>query len=242
VLWLGAAPGRADTLPFAGSLSIQVQALHPVVATASGISTAGLAGGHLDSLGLAASTFSIAGQQVPITTPTVAPIKGLQATLRNGPAAFGLTARGALAGQMPIHGVSKVCLFKACANDPPGNISVPLSVIGAGGTATATGSVNLTVVGGPWTLGQAAIGTVTQMGFAHGPSSGTSSTGAKPGVFELVTPIFISTNIALVPVVFAFGQLTLRFVPEPSALSLLGASAGALLLLGRWKRGFLQGR
>jgi hypothetical protein len=71
------------------------------------------------------------------------------------------------------------------------------------------------------------------MGFAHGPASATSSTAMLSGSLLLVTPIFVSTNIAGSAVVPAFGFLNVHFVPEPGTLGLLGSGVASLLLLGR---------
>ena len=100
-----------------------------------------------------------------------------------------------------------------------------------------TGFVNVTAIGAPWTVGTVSVGTLTQMGFAHGPASLTSSTAAASGQVRLVTPIFISTNISALPVFPAFGVLDLHFVPEPATLLLLGSGIAGLVMFGRTKRG-----
>ena len=91
----------------------------------------------------------------------------------------------------------------------------------------------MTVVGAPWTTGTAFAGTLSAMGFAHGPASLTSSTAQISGSVRLVTPIFISTNIAGSSVIPAFGFLTLHFVPEPGTLVLLGSGIAGLVAFGR---------
>ena len=80
-------------------------------------------------------------------------------------------------------------------------------------------------------------GTAMMAGFQHGPGSLTSSTAAASGSVRLVTPVFLSTNIALLSVVPAFGILDLHFVPEPATLLLLGGGMAWMVLLGRAKRG-----
>src|SRR5690606_21927742 len=151
-------------------------------------------------------------------------ILGVQVTAQNGAGNFNL------AGPMPILGQAKVCLFAPCAAPPPANVSVPLSVVGAGGTTTVSALVNLTVVGAPWTTGTAAVGADTVMG-------GTSGGGAVAGgSVQLVTPIFISTNIGASAVLPAFGILTLNFVPEPGTLVLLGSGIAGLVMFGRSRR------
>ena len=81
------------------------------------------------------------------------------------------------------------------------------------------------------------VGTLTQMGFQHGPASLTSSTAAASGQMRLVTPIFISTNNSDLRVFPAFGILDLHFIPEPNTLLLLGGGIAGLVRFGRTKRG-----
>jgi hypothetical protein len=114
--------------------------------------------------------------------------------------------------------------FKLTAHNGAG------TVFGSGLPLAGTGFAP-TVIGAPWTTGTAAVGSITRMGFAHGPASGTSSTAAASGTIQLVTPIFISTSAAFNPIFPSFATLTLHFIPEPSTL-LLSASAVALLALG----------
>jgi hypothetical protein len=71
------------------------------------------------------------------------------------------------------------------------------------------------------------------MGFAHGPASLTSSTANPSGQVQLVTPIFISTNIGASAVLPGFAILNLHFVPEPGTLMLLGSGIAGLVAFGR---------
>jgi hypothetical protein len=236
-LGLGA-QAQAAALPFSGSLALQVATLNPAAVTGAGIATVNSSegGGHIDSLAFDANVFSVSGIVVPVTDPAAAPIKGVQATLMNAAAAFTGGGAGALGGTMAINGVAKVCLFAACATPPPANVSVPLSVVGVGGSKSVSFFVNVTVTGNPWTTGVAAVGTASVAGFAHGPASGTSSTAAPSGVIRLVTPVLVSTNIGASAVVPTFGILTLHFVPEPGTLMLLGSGIAGLVALGRSRR------
>jgi hypothetical protein len=148
---------------------------------------------------------------------------------------------------MPLNGVAKVCLFKDCSK-ATANVSVPFSipgfrpaVVGVGGTLGTGSEDTVMVIGAPWTAGTAAVGTVTQAGFQHGPASATSSTAQASGAIRLVTPIFVTisnraggSNDAFIP---SFAILDLHFVPEPSTSLLLGGGIAALVLFGRTKRG-----
>ena len=237
-------PAHAAPLPvtMVGQASISLAGLSPLLVPASPVSVTGTVSttgekGHITSLNIPASPFDVAGFVVPITDPAAAPIKGIQATVHN---AAGHFEGSTLGGTMSLNGVTKVCLFKACSI-ATANLSVPLSNVGQGGTIAVppgdtSASVNLTVVGAPWTAGVAAVGTVTEMGFQHGPASNTSSTVAASGAIRLVSPIFVSTNIGASAVVPGFAFLDLHFVPEPGTLLLLGSGIAGLVMFGRAKR------
>lgn len=116
------------------------------------------------------------------------------------------------------------------------NLSVPLAVVGGGGIATNTGSVNLTGTGAPWTIGSATatgLGTTMATGYAHGPASAAGSTAQVGESLQLVTPFTVGTNIAVDGPLTAFAFLTLRFVPEPASALLV---ASGLVALARWRR------
>jgi len=68
----------------------------------------------------------------------------------------------------------------------------------------------------------------------HGPASnGASSAANGSGAVQLVTPIFVSTNIGASAIVPGFGILNLHFVPEPGTLMLLGSGIAGLVAFGR---------
>ena len=229
---------RAAVLPFQGLLSIPPlpipalgfnNPLPPFQISGSGIATLTGSGGgaHLSTLDLPASPFSINGAVLTVTTGIVG-----EAHLT----AHNEAGSGSLSGfVMPLNGLAKECLFTTCAT-PPQNLTMPLSVIGAGGSFVSNipNHVNFTVSGAPWTTATAVVGTLTQMGFRHGPASLTSSTAQASGSIRLVTPIFVSTTLITTA---AFGVLDLHFVPEPSTLLLLGSGIAGLVIFGRTKGG-----
>ena len=69
-------------------------------------------------------------------------------------------------------------------------------------------------------------------GFVHGPFSFTGSTATPGGELSLVTPVVIRASQPL-GTQMAFGRLTVRFVPEPGLLVLLGSGLGGLCVLER---------
>jgi hypothetical protein len=221
----------ATTLGFTGALAVQIAALDPVIYPGAGTAVLNGSAGSgppLVSFDLAGGTFYLTAFVVPVTDPAAFPIAGVQVTAANGAGAFGATA-GGFGGTMPLLGVSKVCLFGPCTG-AVANLEVPLSNVGVGGTAFVTGAVNLTVVGAPWTSGTAAVGTETRMGAISYPG------GVGPNV-QLVTAIFISSNIGASSVIPAFGTLSLHFIPEPATLALLGGGMAALVGFGRRRLG-----
>jgi hypothetical protein len=233
--WVCSVPSSGAVLPFTGSLTIGFTGVAPFTVHGAGVATANGPGAHLETLALPASPFDATGLVMPYTDPAVIPLfAGLQLTVHNG---AGTIAGGG--GVIPLAGLLRSCLFSPCkipGSPPPANLLVPLSVVGVGGAITYAGILNDTVSGAPWTVGTAAVGTVTQAGFRHGPASLTSSTAAASGQIRLVTPIFISTNIGAAPVISAFGTLDLHFVPEPGTLLLLATGILGLVRFGRARR------
>jgi hypothetical protein len=170
-----------------------------------------------------------------INAPPSLAVFRITGSASNAPGAFGGLSGGGGGGVMPMNGVAVVCLFDICSGAPGAKLVVPLTPVGQGGTvfAAGQGGVNLTVIGAPWLGGTAQAGTVTQMGFGHGPVSGTTNTAQPSGAISLVVPVFVSTSLDAFPVVPVFTRLTLHFVPEPSTLLLLASGIAGLALVGR---------
>jgi hypothetical protein len=122
--------------------------------------------------------------------------------------------------------------------------------LGVGGMLTVGGfsAIRISIEAAPWTLktataidqtdantGTMAFHNKTQMGFAHGPASGTTSTAQPSGVLQVVTPAQVRTNLALGSnkKISVITNLIVHFVPEPGMLLLLGSGVVGLALLGR---------
>jgi hypothetical protein len=253
-----AGQASAIVLPFTAEFSFAVGTLPGLSIPGTGAALVNGSGGglHVTQFQLAGGTFQ-AFAQTPV--PNAAPISGLlfaggtvtamthlavpksvnltfnipTGSVSNSPGAFGGLSAGGGGGVMPINGVAVVCLFDVCSGAPSANLVVPLGPIGQGGTVTASGAVNITAIGAPWVGGTVAIGTVTGMGFAHGPASLPSTSAQPSGVVSLVVPVFVSTSLPTFPVVPVFTTLTLHFIPEPGTLLLFGSGIAGLALLGR---------
>ncbi len=237
LLVLGAAgQARAAALEFTGSLAFQIGTFESIAIPGSGVATVNGdgTGGLLTQLSLPSGVFGVSGLSVPLG---LSPISGVQVTAEAGTGSFSRD-EGVLGGSMPILGAARICLFTACDGDPPLTASLPLSVVGVGGTETVSvgGFVDLTISGSPWTTGVAMAGSDEMTGFARGPLTGISSTAMPGGVVRLVTPILISTGLDASPLVPAFGILTVQFVPEPGALLLLSSGILTLVAIGHSRR------
>jgi hypothetical protein len=204
---LAASDAHAVQLPAQVVFGFQIPTLPSFDVQAGGAVFANPNGGgvHLASLAIP-SAFGASSTVIPVTDPGVSPIRGLQITADNGFGFFAETPSGTLRGTMPLRGVTKVCLFGPCSN-AVANIVVPLVVVGSGGSTAVSAAVNVTVRGAPWTTGTAAIGSITQVG-SRGVPSATAQLG---GMVNMVTPIFISTNIGSIPTIDAYGRLQVFF-------------------------------
>jgi hypothetical protein len=230
--WIGTA--GAGPLPVTADLQIYLATLSPGVA-GSGVASVSSSGGHLTTLALPAGLVATTGAVIPITDPAAAPLRGFQQTVMNDAGSFDRST-GRLGGVMPLFGALRVCLFTPCPV-AVANLTVPLTVVGAGGAVVKPGTITITVTGAPWTTGTVMLpfgigGPDTIMGYAHGPASGTSSTAQPGGSVQLVTPFTFSTSTQADGPLRGFAALTLRFVPEPASLCLLLVGILALSMRG----------
>jgi hypothetical protein len=243
-----AMPGQAEltenNIQEGASLALAINVLDPIGITLDApiAATASRDGESLlTAVGFAGGVFATAEIIVPVTDPSAFPIAGIQATVSNATANFVRAGGGAgpaanIGGTMPLVGVNKVCLFGPCSS-AVANLSVPISVVGQGGTAFVTGAVNLTVVGAPWTQATAAVGTSTIMGNAGATTQVTLGPSSFANVVNLVTPVFVSTNIGASAVVPVFGRLNFTLTtPEPGAVATLGAAIVSLVAVGFARR------
>lgn len=230
------ATAAAIVFPTEIELRLEIGAFPAIVVSSMGSVTVNGSGapGHLDSITFGGGELTGTALQ-PVTDPGAFPITALRMNVANGAGAIAEVLGGRLVGTAPLLGAVKVCLFgnTSDCSQAVTNVNVPLTAAGSGGAGVATGDVNLTVLGAPWTSGTATVHSITRMGYARGPASGTSSTARAGGEIQLVTPIFVTTNVAASSVVPVFGILTLRFVPEPATILLLGAGVVALAAAGR---------
>lgn len=230
---------HAAALAFEGTIGVAIANLPPINVSGTGVALVTGTGTALDGLSLPAGAFATS-VSVPVSDPLAFPLAGVQANPSNGAGSF---SGPGLAGQMAILGQATVCLFQACDAAPVANIVVPFTQAGTrgiglgGGPIVATGLVDVTLQGAPWTLGTVTAASATAAGFAHGPASGGLESAAQAGGrVRLVTPITIATTIGASPTLPAFGILTLHFVPEPGTLLLVGVGALALGAMGRARR------
>jgi hypothetical protein len=244
-----AGSARAATLDFTGTLSLRLGTLPAlVISGAGGAQVSHDASFHLLSFLLPSGTFGPVTTTLPVTNSASLP--SIRLTLAgNLSGSFGGISGGPPGGgAMGLSGLAKICV--AFAPDCFSHIPVPLTPtaggagFGLGGTRTATGFVNLTLQDAPWTIGQpvmtihtpdSEITTPTLPGgFAHGPSSLTSSTAQPSGVVQLVSVTKVFTSlVGAFPELPVTGVLNIHFVPEPGTALLLGSVVAALAVLGR---------
>jgi hypothetical protein len=199
-------------LPFDATLTFDLlanPAIPPFVSDRTGVAEVTPdAGGVIQRIDFPGQVFETTSALIPVTDPNSFPFGEIQWTFGNDAGLFQRRLDG-FGGSMPLHGNARICLFASCASGR-GHVDVPLSVIGRDATAFATstggGSFgNLTVVGAPWTTGPISV----VSGFGETPRivSG-SDQGAK---LNLVTPIFVSTNISSYATLRPYARLVMLF-------------------------------
>jgi hypothetical protein len=206
-----------------------------------------------------------AGVFAPVTDAAAAPIVGILITATLGTGTLGPISGNAnssvnpLSKQvLPIRGLARVCLFStSCGTNLPLLLTQHTGATGTKGagiggilTIGGTSPIRISIEAAPWTLKTKTSidqittpvgGTVkkyvnrTEKGFAHGPSTNTTSTALPSGVVQAITPMQVVTNLTngSNQKIALFGFLTIHFVPEPGMLLLLGSGVAGLVLLGR---------
>jgi hypothetical protein len=247
-----ASPGRASPMAWTGTLDFEFVASPPVTFTGSGVATVnGSSGGiHLSALRLAGGITGNA--TIPLTDPASGTLLSLRATVSLGTGTFFPFSPPAPPDQpqltqrtLPIRGVLKQCvLLPGCGTYLP----LPLTLnegrtgVGVGGLLTAggfSGGAAISVEAAPWTIRTATLpiatsgggsATLFAAGWLHGPYTFSSSTARTGGAVSLVTPVRVISDAGQAFPMFA--RLTVRFVPEPSVLLLLGSGIAALAVMG----------
>ena len=221
-----AQPAHAVVQPLvSASLSIQIATLPAIPIAWSGTGSANVTATSVT--GLTAGIFSFSGT-LPVTDTAAFPITGISIpSATNGTGNFFGVDTASGGGPMAVIGTANVCLFAACPG-APANVVVPFTTggvngVGLGGAPiTVFGFVNLTAMGNLWTTGTVSIGSLSASG---SPLAGNH--------VKLVTPTFISTNIAASAALPMFATLDLTFVPEPGTLLLLASGVAGLAMIGR---------
>jgi hypothetical protein len=202
---------------------------------------------------------------VPVTDAAAAPIVGILITASLGTGTLGPISGNANSSVeplsqaiLPIRGLAKVCLFStSCGTALPLLLTQHTGATGTKGagiggilTIGGTSPIRISIEAAPWTIKTKTSidqittpvgGTVkkyvnrTQKGFAHGPSTTTTSTALPSGTVQLITPMQVVTNLTngSNQKIALFGFLNIHFIPEPGMLLLLGSGVAGLVLLGR---------
>jgi len=221
--------------------------------------------GHLDNMRLKASRMGIGiqGAFVPVTDAAAAPIVGILVTASLGTGTLGPISGAAQSSALtqnilPIRGLARVCLFStSCGTALPLLLTQHTGAtgtkgVGIGGILTIGGTspIRISIEAAPWTIKTRTLidqittpvgGTVkkyvnrTMKGFAHGPSSNTTSTASVSGVVQLITPMQVVTNLTngSNQKISFWAHVDPHFIPEPRMLPLFGSGIAGLLLLGR---------
>jgi hypothetical protein len=175
-------------------------------------------------------------QGIVVVPPTTIPITGFPGGLLTAAVVSGQNGAGSFSPPLPatigdlgFHGVMPILgsikLQGPLAATP---ITIPLSVVGAGGSVSVAG---IQLQGAQWTTRVAHV--TTPSGFVQESLTGTKNgpIGQVGSTLTLVTPIYVNAaDLYRIP---AFGSLALRFVPEPGTALLLGTGIAGLVAIGR---------
>jgi hypothetical protein len=214
---------------FEANLALFSGLVPPVYLSGSGVATLQVTGDHLDGLSFPAGVFD---------TMTTATIPGLEVRVDAmngaGTLATGAGPSGGFGGAIPVLGTLRICLGGGCDASPFLDVSLPLNVVGAGGT-TSTGGGTFVVSGAPWSTGPVTLsgtGFVSYFsGFRVGPGGLTSSTALPGGFLSVVTPAHVS--VPSVGGIDFVAVLDVQFVPEPAAALLAAVGLVGLGALSR---------
>ena len=233
---LGSAAAQAGSL-VAATFSLTLTGLPPASFTAT--FTAG-GGASTGLAGSSAATWSVAPNAVPggiasasINSNAAPPLTWIQIVVNSNPATGSFTHT--VGGPMLITGVANVWGLGGFPAGGPPLLGIPLA-LGAPGTVMAGGfGVFITAFANAWTTKSTAISLTT-------PTANGATTGMVTGAFTsaggfqniiLVSAVNVMTSIAgQVP---TFAVLTLKYVPEPGMLVMIGVGSAGLALLGRRK-------
>ncbi len=233
VLIVGAsAPATAAVVSMENSvLSVVIGALPPITIGQSPSTIPIIVSSGNGSVPLPANVFN-----ATVVLPTqlftgVSLISSLNVTVSNGAGTFTPFSGqgGNFGGPAGLQGGSVVGVLAGLIN-----LVIPLTVVGTGGIVQAGAAALLvTVTGHLWTTGVAAVTAVTSPSTASLTGYDNRTNTNHGGNIQLISPIRILTNAAgNLP---GFAVKTLRFVPEPGGLMLLGSAIAGLLTVG-WLR------